>query len=297
MKIISTNKKLPFDFKTWDAAYIDRLYAGMNVVMAVTPDGRVLHTGHNCSLSYVNYWRGVDHLAISNCAPGAVMAVTREGECLVYEKALKNLPDASDVFIKVLKWHKITQAVASDGFFAVDIFGRVHIAPFSKNHSYNEAESWENIARLAVGNQDSLFGITRDGKVLCAGANLTNGPYGNLREKLSGLSDVVDICAIGAECQRILIAFKDGTVTDLDGNKLDIRHKDSNGVFASNFSIAAIKNADNGIDFQPYFFPDKDKLKKFDKREIHSVAVGHIDNSIPFVVALSKKRGILDIFI
>ena len=54
MKIISTNKKLPFDFKAWDTAYIDHLYAGMNVVMAVTPDGRVLHTGHNCALSYTN---------------------------------------------------------------------------------------------------------------------------------------------------------------------------------------------------------------------------------------------------
>ncbi len=297
MKIISTNKSLPFDFKAWDAKCITHLYAGMNAVMAVTADGRVLHTGRDCSFSYANYWRDVHHLAISNWMPGAVMAVTKDGRCLVSAHAFENMPEAANVYSKVSHWHSINQAVASDGFFAVDFFGKVHIAPFSKNHSYKEAENWDNIARLAVGNQDSLFGITREGKVLCAGANLTNGPHGNLRKKLSEISGVVDICAIGSECQRILIAFKNGTVTDLDGNKLDIRHKDSNGVFVSNFSIAAIKNADNGIDFQPYFFPDKGKLNFFKSRKIYSVAVGHIDNSTPFVVALSKKRGILDIFV
>ncbi|MBQ7093500.1 MAG: hypothetical protein IJN84_03230 [Clostridia bacterium] len=296
MKIISTNKYLPLDFSKWDAKRIARLYAGINTLMAVTADGRVFHTGHNCSFGYTDNWRFVNQLAISNWMPGAVMAVTKEGRCLVSRQALESVPDATNVYNKVSQWGSITQAVASDGFFTLDVFGKVHIAPFGKNHSYEEAENWENIAHLAVGNQDSLFGITKNGRVLCAGANLTNGPHGNLREKLNELSGVVDICAIGAECERILIAFENGTVTDLDGNKLDIRHKDKNGVFVSNFAIAAIKNADDGIDFQPYFFPDEDKLKIFNKRDIRSVAVGHIDNSTPFVVALCKKRGLLDIF-
>ena len=77
--------------------------------------------------------------------------------------------------------------------------------------------SWRDIVHIVTGAQNSVFGITKDGKVLCAGSNC-RGRFSYLEQQLEPYHDIIDLYAAGSECEVVYLLSKDGTVAYTRGN-------------------------------------------------------------------------------
>lgn len=293
MSILLNTDRIPFPMITWRFLNLRKVFAGNGCIMALTESGKVLQRVKDKELSAdMESWQGVEDIAISQYVPALAVGLRRDGTCVVSEPALQRCSEISGINAgKILRqvgsWRDIVQIRVSDAIFALDRFGNVHCAELSDPGQYRDVEAWKRVTCISAGSQCAVFGVTAEGAVFCAGHNCVAGPRGDLREKLEGVAGVVDICATGAECQKILLAYRDGTVKDLDGNFYGRKHAGRN-VFISNFTVAAIRQADGTVIFDPYWFPEAESLQKLQGRPLGSCAVGHVAFEEPFAIALSE---------
>lgn len=167
------------------------------------------------------YWTRIRQVSLSRWAVGPAIGLVSAGTCLIAKRPVRYLTDPRNfsgsvpfdrVNETVRGWKGIVQVAASDAFFALDTSGNVHCAPLGEDslRSCRTVESWRNVSRIVTGTQGSVFGVTKDGKVLCAGANAERAH----NMELSGLAGVMDIAPTGSECEQVIAAFEDGSVRD-----------------------------------------------------------------------------------
>ena len=280
-------KDCPFDLSDWPTRKILRLFAGKDCVMALTNDGQVLQKTTDPALAIrPEYWTRITDIAISQYWPALAVGLVSDGTCMVGKRALRNSCEIREISfeavnarVKALK--NIVEIRVSDAIFALDETGRVHHIPLDREDWYQEVDSWENIRHIAVGNQCAVFGIDGEGRVHCAGANLTEGPHGDMRPRLAALEGVRDICAMGSECEMILLAKDDGSLEVLDRAACKLQDAGMLG-FCSNFRLAAALG-ENG---QLYCcrYPDSEWEKT--ARGVRTAAVGLDEHYMPFLVYL-----------
>ena len=222
---------LELNLRAWAREDVTQVFAGMDCAMALTADGRTLQVSADPRLApRTAYWTRIRQIALSSCCSCLALGLVADGTCLVAKRPLRRCCEIrrgipfETVNDTVKSWRGIVQTAASDALFALDGHGQVHMAYISRDSGadYDDAKSWQGVRRLAVGIQNALFGVTEEGRVLCAGRNLLQGGRGDMRRYLDGLRDVVDVASTGGEATRLFIAFRDGSVRDLDGSLLPV---------------------------------------------------------------------------
>lgn len=283
----------PFDLSDWSCEKLSRVYAGAGCAMALTEDGRVLQKVSDEGVAArLDYWKNICDISVSQCFSGLSVGLVKDGTCMVSKRALRRCCeltggsfDAINSRIKALT--DIVQVCVSDAIFALDAFGRVHKILLGRRDAYPQVERWEDIARLAVGSQDLVIGITRAGKLLCDGGNSLRGPHGDLRPQLAACNGVVDVGIMGSEGERLLLALEDGSVADHRGNVLQLRHKGCGQVFCGNFLLCAILRENDSLGFVPYCSAPEE-WDALTKLPADSFAVGLTESYAPFAIVLSR---------
>ena len=278
----------PFNLSDWPAEKIKKLFAGHGCVMALTDEGEVLQKTLDPALSIrPEYWTRITDIAISQYWPALVVGLVSDGTCMVAKRALRRCCeirgisfDAVNEQIKALK--DIVAVRVSDAIFALDKTGRVHHIPLDRDDDYKSVDSWENIVRIAVGSQCSVFGIDEAGHVHCAGANVSQGPHGDLRPRLAAQEGVVDVASMGSEGELLLLMKEDGSVEDLNGGACEIPGAEALG-FCGNFLLTTVLGADRQLYSCRYL--GSREWEKTDRR-VRSAAVGLDDQYMPFLVYL-----------
>ena len=286
MESIICTKNARFRFRQWDWHEIKKLYGGIGVVMALYRNGEVhTLTESNNIDCHTSHWRNIADLAISNLVPGAAIGLKRDGTCISSVGHTYGVHTLCDII----------EVAASDAFFALDKYGKVHCIPLKGMHpDYSAVASWKNIAHIAVGNQDAVFGITYDGKVVCAGANCENGPMGNMNDLLKDVGNIAAICVQGAESGRVILFDKDGNIFPLGGEKYDMKYSGAKRI-SSNYCFTALQTPDDKLDFITYYYPDEKELNIFRNIQPYSFAAGLSLENQPFLVVL-KEYQLFDIF-
>lgn len=288
---VTATQSCPFSFVEWFFKDITAVYAGKGCVMAMTGQGEVLQKVSNPDLAArMEYWTNIQEIAISQCFDSLALGLEKDGTCMVAKRALRRCCEITGVSFdwvnsQIRELKQIVKICVSDAIFALDSRGKVHCIPLTRQHDYHGVASWENIVHICAGNQCSVFGITAEGKVLCAGHNCVAGPRGDLREKLASCRDVADICSLGSEGERVVLAFRDGTAADLSGEPILSGIADR---FQSNFCLGAVLRRDGTLDFIPYHYPQTEDLEKLKNKPIKSFAVGLTENYNPFVIAVKE---------
>lgn len=303
IKKLHFTQDIPFDLHDWNREPIVSVFAGTNCIMAITSDGRTLQKTTNPQFApRTQYWTRVRQIAISKCMTGHAIGLISDGTCMIAKKSVryacenrvtKGMLPFDYINNEVKCWKNIKQVAVSDTFFGLDQNGRVHMSPLSQfeRQDYAEVESWTDIVRIVTGLQNSVFGIKKDGSVLCAGANLTKGPHGDVRPRLAELKNVIDICTTGSECEVILIAHGDGTVTNIHG-EIIFDHAWSGGpegnlcIFQSHFCYEVII-LDERRKLVSWQHNNLNKLFEHDPR-ILSFAVGNNEYGKSFVLAVAE---------
>lgn len=299
------SKNIPFSLSDWEKEDICKVYAGMDCVMAITGEGRVLQkVSQDDIAARTQYWTRICDIAISGCIPGMALGLVEDGTCMIAKKPLRNcFRDAPWLFDTVnnavKSWRNICQVAASDGLFALDREGRVHYVNLHPGRDdYADTAGWENVARLVTGTQNSLFGITRDGKVLCAGGNCTRGPKGDMRRKLDPLKGVRDLCAAGSECERVLLAMENGSVLTPEGEIWDVTPHSGLPVLMGNFLLSVLRDEHGHLHWMEYGMPLPENFGKWENAAVVSFGVGSAGCREPFLVAVTeeKKPGLFRFF-
>ncbi len=229
-------KNIGFNMRDWKKESIVKVFGGNDCILAVTSDGRTLQKTKEPDLAVrTEYWTRIKDISLSSWMRCHAIGLVSDGTCLVAKRALRYLCELYKeqhdsipfdiVNSEVKSWKDIVQTAVSDSYFALDKYGRVHVASASRNNQneYASVSEWRNVKRIVTGPQNSVFGITRDGRILCAGENLIHGPHGSgYPSELAKLSGVYDLCAMGSECEDILIAMKDGTLLNYRGEILPV---------------------------------------------------------------------------
>lgn len=282
-----------FSFEDWKHEPIAKLFGGRDCVMAITEDGRVLQKvcNRDCA-ARTEYWRNITSIAISGCIPGAAIGLVNDGTCMIAKKPLKRILGQTGmhrVNDAIKQWTDIVAVYANDAFFGLDRNGRVHYVCFSESaYDYRETENWPDVVALFPGSQNALFGVTEDGRVVCAGHSCTAGPCGDLRPKLSELSDIAAVCPAGSEGEQLLLFRKDGTVTDIRGNAYP---NAALPVTADHcFVLCAYRNTQDAITMVPYGMPPSALSCRGGK--LGHFAIGFRDAQA-FVIAVKDTSGLL----
>ncbi len=299
MKKLVHTGNIGFDLCDWETESIHSVYAGADCIMAITDDGRVLQKVTDTAVSArTEYWTRVSQIAVSKYVSGLAIGLICDGTCMISKRPLRRIcgPDSNlyafDAIHNVIKtWQNIVQVEVSDSFFALDSDGYVHISPLDRytEQDYREVASWKNVQRIITGSQNSIFGITADGRVLCAGANLKNGPHGNISARTTSLTDVVDIVTTGSECEEIYFAFRDGSVRDLNGKTIPVktpRSASCRKVFDGFFNFYIVILSENSELIQPGISKAAPLLSG--NGEVASFAVGSVGFD-PFVLAVVNR--------
>ena len=302
MRKLLYTSNIPYDMRDWKHEPIVKVFAGTNCLMALTSDGRtLLKTAAPDYAPRTQFWTRVREIALSGTAPCHAIGLISDGTCMIAKRSVRTRCEQAgalpfeEINAEVKRWRGITQVAVNDTFFVLDESGAVHMAPLSQyeKEDYAGVPSWRDIVRVVSTTSNTVFGITRGGGVRCAGGNLAHGPQGDCRERLAALENVADICTSGAEAQVILIAFKDGTVTDLSGRPV--------------YGRAWTGPTEPGLRvFQPHFWYETVILNN-EKRivrwqvdtginevfencpRIASYAVGDANYERPFVIAVSEE--------
>ena len=283
------DKECPFDFQDWSQYDIKRLFAGNECVMAITEDGKVLQKVQRAEYAARTiYWKNIKSIAISSFWTALAVGLVSDGTCMVSKRALRECCAITErrfefmnARLKELK--DIVEIAVSDAIFALDKHGKVHHISLWREDDYQSVDSWSNIRHIVTGNQNMVFGITNDGTVLCAGTNALRGPRGNLQEKLSVFHDVIDICAMGSEGERILLALSDGSIVDLQGNILANEHAGTVPLFTGNLSVSAVKMKTGKYKIFSYADINEETLAA--AASARDVAIGSLEAGYPaFVV-------------
>lgn len=288
-----TAGKVPVSLLLWKIMNLTKVYAGNGCVMAIDREGKALcRTAPGLEREDLDDWIQIQSISVSQHVPGLAVGLTRDGTCLVTGKALKRFCETTGASFRsavatIASWRNIVQVQVSDAVFALDRWGRVHCVSLTRGTDYSSLDQWRPVRRIVTGNQDAIFGITADGRVLCAGHNCLRGPRGDMTETLAALERVSDICAIGSECGRVIVACADGSLRDVfSGETLNGAHRGA-PAFVSNYCLAAVMEKENRVDFVEQFFPKPEALEALRGIRLQSVAVGHHDGE-PFVVAIRE---------
>lgn len=293
MSKIFHNKTCPFRFWDWRFKSVKHIYAGRSCVMAITDKGEVLQKVTDEALAaQTEYWKNVKSISISQLFPALAVGLVNDGTCMISKKALRyccSITGQSFDYIneQVESLKHIVKIAVSDAVFALDSFGMVHHIPLWKNDVYTEVNNWQDIVHIAVGSQDSVFGITRNGSVVCTGGNCTNGPFGNMQNKLSAYQNVIDICAMGSECEHVMLALSDGRLINFNGNDMNAVHCGKNPVFHGNFLFSAIRLNGNALRCKMYgYYGCEEVVRIIETTSIREIAAGVYDSSCVFAVWL-----------
>lgn len=291
MSMIHHDKTCPFDFQDWSQYNIEKLYAGNECVMAITAEGEVLQKVQRAEYAARTiYWKNIQSIAISQFWTALAVGLVSDGTCMVSKRALRECcceATRRRRFEDINAWLKelrdTVKIVVSDAIFALDKYGKVHHISLWREDAYRSVDSWENVKHIVTGNQELVFGITDEGTVLCAGANVLRGPHGNWQEKLSVFHDVIDICAMGSEGEVILLALSDGRIVDLQGTVLENEHIGKTPVFTGNLDVSMAKMRNGKFKLLPYGAGNQEALSSVSSAR--EVAVGSLGAGYPaFVV-------------
>lgn len=248
----------------WVHKPIEKVYAGRDCVMAKTVTGEIIQKVTLPEIAArTEYWTRIKDIAISKFYSGAAIGLVSDGTCMISKRPLRYARlDIDRINGEVKSWKNIKQVAASDAFFALDNMGHVHYTGFSvyEQNDYCEVTQWQNIVKLVPGNQNSIFGITSDGKVLAAGANCIEGPNGDVNKKLNKLNDVIDLFPTGSECETIILCHSDGSISSIDAYQIPdqckVKIKKLDGFFwyfvvglTTDNSLIYILNGKDGLEF------------------------------------------------
>ena len=294
MKKLLYTSNMPFDMSDWDKFPIKSVYAGTGCIMAITDDGAVLQKIKDESkAARTEYWTRVNQISISKWADGLAIGLVEDGTCLIAKRAARFMCEVTGTFFEALnaavkEWKNIVQVEASDSLFALDGDGNVHYAALGDycRKDYSEVLSWKEIRRIVTGTQNSIFGITEEGKVLCAGANCRE-KYKNLDD----FSDIVDVFPTGSECEELYLVHRDGTVSEYRTGKIkgvscgeaSLPTKRLDGNFGYSVYALTKDGAISGVSHGNFEAPFEGSLG------ITSFAVGDVDYSSPFVLAIGQE--------
>lgn len=292
-KLLYTDN-IGFDMKDWEKESISKVFAGNGCIMALTDKGKVLQkTDNPNTAANVDYWRNIKQISLSKLIPGLAIGLNADGTCEISEKALYNSGYSgyrtNSIYDTVMQLKNIVQVEVSDTLFALDYHGNVLCSEgaFSKYYGVNH---WNGVRRIVTGLQDSVFGITLDGRILYAGANVQRGPHGDIGKYTSSLSGVRDIYPTGSECEDLFIVFNDGTVKNLYDKTLytDALQAPSGKIIDGHFNYSSfVLNSERQLvdvsrrnaDANPIFNG---------RKKIVSFAVGDHGYSKPFVLAVAE---------
>ena len=231
MKKILSSGNTPYNYSHWDPDNITKVFAGNGAVMAITRQGYVEQcVADSRNAIYNRDWESIvdiSDISISKYWPGLTIGLTSTGACVVAKQPFRYIADYyhtnfnsffSYVNDQKNDWHDLVQVVASDAFFSLDRRGNTDYIAFDAFHreEYRGVLKWRNIARIKAGLQDSIFGITYDGKVLADGANCVKG----LNKYLKDFDDVVDLTTTGSECETVILLHRDGSLSDLKEHQI-----------------------------------------------------------------------------
>lgn len=218
-KTIFVSKNLRINLNEWRKCSLQTVEGGLGCIMGVTEDGFVLQKMINqkpiIQFDAVPYeseildksiWCDVKSIAVSKCIPGLTMGLTHSGKCIIRTSPFKSFCSDSGISIELLedtvnKWRDICEIAVSDAFFARDSRGKVYHCPLNQNdNEYIETSSWFDVQHISAGaSGHSIFGITRDGRILSTGKNIDGTRYTtDIRDILFGMRNVVDVCMIGS---------------------------------------------------------------------------------------------------
>lgn len=295
-KIIYT-ENIGFDMSDWESENIKKVYAGTDCIMALTTDGRVLQKVTDSEVAArTKFWNNITDIAVSGCLPGMAIGLVSDGTCMISKRPIRRYCDGNGISRQfdrindaVKSWKDIVEVEASDAFFALDKHGRVHYVNLSNDYDdYSATKSWENVVHIAVGTQNSVFGITADGRVLCTGGNLAGSIRRESRKSFfKDIEGAVDVCTSGSECERIYVAYKDGAVRVLTEDKVYYGCKNSAGVLEGKFNGALIHKADGCLEIEPYGFWGGD-YSVLDGVPVSSFAIGDINYGPLFAIAVKE---------
>lgn len=295
-KLVYTSN-IPFDLRPWAGENVVKVVAGAGCIMALTAQGdaRQAITNRRRAIRE-EYWYDLKDIALSKIIQGMAIGLMRDGTCQIGKRALRDYLGreryAGQEFDRingiVKSWKNIVQVACSDCFFALDEAGRVHYVGI--NHSdvgYLEVKTWENVARVVpYAGSDGVFGITRDGRVMCAGWNATRGPMGDIRGRLAELRDVTDIATAGSEGERILYTRKDGTLWELGQGQVEgvvcaAEHRILEGQMMANL----IRRADRTLEVKHYnYCPYLEEVSRWSN--VRAMALGDQNDLDVFAVAV-----------
>lgn len=292
MATVLKTSSCKFDFSDWKMENIAKLFAGCGCVMALTRGGRVLQKVDDPALAArMEYWTRIRDISISQWCEALAVGLVSDGTCMVAKRPLRRACENFGLnFDRINDWIKslkgIVQVAVSDAIFALDSQGNVHHMPLTKADDYAHVASWKGIRRICVGSQCSVFGITQEGRILCAGHNCTAGPRGDMTEKLSQVTGAKDLCALGSECEQILVLLEDGSLCEPLACQSSLPPMAGGESVVANFGLAAILCQENKLEFATYFCPDVQELDKLKSVPVRSAAVGTCGIYKPFAVVL-----------
>lgn len=226
MKKLLYTDNIGFDMTDWEKIKIRKVFAGTDCIMAITDAGDVLQKTVQPSVAArTEYWTRITEIACSKWAPGMAIGLVSDGTCMIAKRAVRACDREGrfdTINDQVKSWRNILQVAASDAFFGLDKAGKIHCAPLFRSgiDEYREIAEWENVKKIATGNQNSVFAVTADGKVYAAGQSCRKGPHGDLSKYLSAIEGAVDVFPTGSECESVFMLLKDGTIINLYGEEV-----------------------------------------------------------------------------
>ena len=298
MKILTDDSL--FNFSDWVKEPITDIYAGCGCVMALLWDGRTLYKSIDGSSGPDPCeWSRIKQIAISRIVFNAAIGLREDGSCALSFDPFD--PFETDPARVIRDWKNIKQVAASDAFFGLDSDGRVHYAWLSSTlhdryDDYAATAEWKNVRKIIAHSTQSVFGITEDGHVLCAGRKTTNGPHGDLRERIASISGVRDVCTYGAECDGIFILLENGTVIAFPRGDI---LRDQNGISIKPLMAPNDRKVIDGhVSYYLYILTNEQRLCCIGRENTSSVfpeeypvrsfAMGDNGRFAPFVVALAE---------
>lgn len=235
---------IPFDMTDWESRKdIVSVAAGRNCAMAILQDRTVLKkTCSNSeykksyditelsdrdrflfeydsspeylaqlSLSPENGWNQIKQLAISHFVNRVVVGLREDGSCIVHVDREKECDCGRAViaYTRVNRIRDISEIAVSDAVFALQRSGDVFHYSFYDPDDYYRVNDWHNVKHIVTGAENSVFGITHEGRVLCAGSNCNDAVH----QLLSVETDIEDLCTVGSEGEWLILLHRDGTVS------------------------------------------------------------------------------------
>ena len=277
---------VPFDMSDWEKKKITKVFAGMNCVMAITETGETLQKIRDTELmARTQFWKRVRQISISKWAEGAAIGLIEDGTCMISKRPIRRLCkkfnlDFEHINNTVKSWTDVVQVEASDAFFALCADGTVRCVSFCERNSaeYQDVACWRDVVRIVTGVQNSVFGITKSGKILVAGYNAMHA-----KTKPSNYNDIIDLYPTGVECPSLHVLNTEGRILDECDQSSPSKLLKLDGHF--NHELFALTDSGQVVDLSgnstKSVFPDGYRIVSF--------AVGDWNYQNSFIIAVAEK--------